>query len=128
MNCYSISFGWPQELSVPQLVVEDKILNAEVLRQSAPANCFMVFIGSKYVDRLEDIFQKVKSASVGLATKPSIYFAEKVKEHPKLDGQLILVQYNIKGFDLKPATSSTVGMLQIKSLYCIVYCTLWPDK
>ena len=107
MNCYSISFGWPQELSVPQLVVEDKILNAEVLRQSAPSNCFMVFIGGKYVDRLEDIFQKVKSASVGLATKPSIYFAEKVKEHPKLDGQLILVHNNKKGFDLKPATSSS---------------------
>ena len=107
MNCYSISFGWPQELSVPQLVVEDKILNAEVLRQSAPSNCFMVFIGGKYVDRLEDIFQKVKSASVGLATKPSIYFAEQVKEHPKLDGQLILVHNNKKGFDLKPATSSS---------------------
>ena len=111
MNCYSISFGWPQELSIPQLVVNldnnNNVDHLEMVRQSTPSNCFMVFIGGKYVNRLEDIFQKVKSASVGLATKPSIYFAEKVKEHPKLDGQLILVHNNKKGFDLKPATSSS---------------------
>ena len=86
MNCYSISFGWPQELSVPQLRVNldnDKILNAEMVRQSTPANCFMVFIGGKYVNRLEDIFQKVEGLSVGLVSKPLIYFAEKVEKTPK---------------------------------------------
>ena len=88
MNCYSISFGWPQELSVPQLRVNldnDKKLNAAMMRQSAPANCFMVFIGGKYVNRLDDIFQKVESVSVGLVAKPVIYFAEKVEKTPNFD-------------------------------------------
>ena len=86
MNCYSISFGWPQELSVPQLRVNldnDKILNAEMVKQSTPSNCFMVFIGGKYVNRLEDIFQKVEVVSVGLVSKPLIFFSEKVEKTPK---------------------------------------------
>ena len=99
MNCYSISFGWPQELSVPQLYVNldnDQILNAEIVRQSAPANCFMVFIGGKYVNRLEDIFQKVETVSVGLVSKPLIYFSEKVDATPKFKVQnLILVNMYI---------------------------------
>ena len=88
MNCYSISFGWPQELSVPQLYVNldnDQILNAEMVRQSTPSNCFMVFIGGRYVNRLEDIFQKVESVSLGLVSKPLIYFSEKVEKTPKSD-------------------------------------------
>ena len=99
MNCYSISFGWTQELSVPQLKVNldnDQILNAEMVRQSAPSNCFMVFIGGRYVNRLEDIFQKVESVSVGLVSKPLIYFSEKVDAAPKFKVQnLILVNMYI---------------------------------
>ena len=77
MNCYSISFGWPQELSIPQLRVNhdnnNNVGHLDMVRQSAPANCFMVFIGGKYVDRLEDIFQKMEeSVSVGLVSKPLI--------------------------------------------------------
>ena len=87
MNCYSISFGWPQELSIPQLRVNldnnNNFEQLEMVRQSAPANCFMVFIGGKYVNRLEDIFQKVESVSVGLVSKPLIFFSEKVEETPK---------------------------------------------
>ena len=86
MNCYSISFGWPQELSVPQLRVNldnnNNVEHLEMVRQSAPANCFMVFIGGKYVNRLEDIFQKVEGLSVRLVSKPIIYFAEKVEKTP----------------------------------------------
>ena len=99
MNCYSISFGWPQELSVPQLRVNldnDKILNAAMVRQSSPSNCLMVFIGGKYVNRLEDIFQKVETVSVGLVSKPLIYFSEKVDAAPKFKVQnLILVNMYI---------------------------------
>ena len=88
MHCYSISFGWPQELSVPQLVVNlDNSNNVDhlefMVRQSAPANCFMVYIGGKFVNRLEDIFQKMESVSVGLVSKPLIYFSEKVEKTPK---------------------------------------------
>ena len=90
MNCYSISFGWPQELSVPQLRVNldnDKILNAAMVRRSAPSNCLMVFIGGKYVNRLEDIFQKVEGLSLRLVSKPLIYFSEKVDVAPKVKVQ-----------------------------------------
>jgi len=87
MNCYSISFGWPQELSVPQLRVNldnnNNVEHLEMVRKSAPANCFMVFIGGKYVNRLEDIFQKVESVSIGLVSKPLVYFSEKVEKTPK---------------------------------------------
>ena len=96
MNCYSISFGWPQELSVPQLRVNldnnNNVEHLKMVRQSAPSNCFMVFIGGKYVNRLEDIFQKMETVSVGLVSKPLIYFSEKVDATPKFKVQnLILV-------------------------------------
>ena len=43
MHCYSISFGWPQELSVPQLRVNldnnNNVEHLEMVRQSA-ANSF----------------------------------------------------------------------------------------
>ena len=87
MNCYAISFGWPQELSISQLVVnldnKNNVEHLEMVRQSGPANCFMVFIGGEYVNRLEDIFQKVEGLSVRLVSKPIIYFAEKVEKTPK---------------------------------------------
>ena len=87
MNCYSISFGWPQELSISQLVVNldnnNNVDHLDMVRQSAPANCLMVFIGGKYVNRLEDIFQNVETASVGLVSKPLIFFSEKVEMTPK---------------------------------------------
>ena len=99
MNCYSISFGWPQELSIPQLVVnldnDDQIFKAEMVRHSAHSNCFMVFIGGRYANRLDEIFQKMESVSIGLVTKQLIYFAEKVKRNSKVEAlQSILV--NIK--------------------------------
>ena len=55
------------------------------LRQSTPGpgKCFMVFIGGKYGKRLDDIFQKVESVSVGLVSKSLIYFSEKVEKTPQ---------------------------------------------
>ena len=89
MNCYAISFGWPQELSISQLVVNldnnNNVDHFDMVRQSTPANCFMVFIGGKYVNRLEDIFQKVESISAGVVSKPLIYFSEKVEKIPKFE-------------------------------------------
>ena len=87
MNCYSISFGWPQELSVPQLRINldnnNNVEHLEMVRQSTPSNCFMVFIGGKYVNRLKDIVQKMESASLGLVSKPLIFFSEKVEKTPE---------------------------------------------
>ena len=77
--------GWTGKLSVPQLVMDldkNNAGNLEILRQSAPVNCFMVFIGGKYVSRLDDIVRKVDEVTDQLATKPTIYFAEKSDEAP----------------------------------------------
>ena len=80
-NCYIINFGWSEELSFPQLIVNPDIDNifkvTEIVRTSAPSNCFIVFIGGKYVDRVKEIVQKVDSLSLVLQTKPTIYFTEK---------------------------------------------------
>ena len=95
MHCYSISFGWPQELSVPQLRVNldnnNNVEHLDLVRQSTPSNCFMVFIGGKYVNRLEDIFQKMEGLSVGLVSKPLIYFAEKVEKTPKSEALISIL-------------------------------------
>ena len=100
MNCYSISFGWPQELSIPQLRVNhdnnNNVGHLDMVRQSAPANCFMVFIGGKYVNRLEDIFQKVEGLSVGLVSKPIIYFSEKVEKTPKSEALNSILVYRFE--------------------------------
>ena len=47
----------------------------------SPSNCYMVFIGGKYLKRIDDIVRKVGIVTDGLATKPTVYFAEKEMEN-----------------------------------------------
>ena len=47
------------------------------LRRSSHSNCFLVFIGGKYVNRVNDIALKVEKVSNELVAKQIIYFVEK---------------------------------------------------
>ena len=79
-NCYIINFGWSEELSFPQLIVNPNIDNifeaTEIVRTSAPSNCFIVFIGGEFLGRIDQITRKIESVSAGLVARYWIYFAE----------------------------------------------------
>ena len=55
------------------------MFDAELVRTSAPANCFLVFIGGEYLDMLDDVVRKVENVTEGLVTFPTIFFTEDVE-------------------------------------------------
>ena len=95
-NCYILNFGWPDEISLPQLKFslirknmskKSIVKSIEILRTTAPSNCFYVFIGGEYLKRLSDIVYWVEfHIKKGfLFTRPSVYFAEKTNVPPELN-------------------------------------------
>ena len=79
-NCMILNFGWLAENSLPQLVTNidnDEVFDVEIVRRSSHSNCFLVFIGGKYVNRVNDIALKVEKVSNELVAKQIIYFVEK---------------------------------------------------
>ena len=87
-NCYSVNFGWPQELSIPELVInlEDDIsFDVSSVTDTAPSNCFLVLVGGRYVQRLDDIVSKMEVLSVQTASKQIIYIAEKSDVEPEFN-------------------------------------------
>ena len=89
-NCYILNFGWPDEISHPQIKFNFKILknfkkSASILRKTAPSNCFYVLIGGEYLKRLSDIVQWVEYQTYYIATRPLVYFAEKTNVPPELN-------------------------------------------
>ena len=63
------------------------VKSIEILRTTAPSNCFYVLIGGKYLKRLSDIVYWVEfHIKKGfLFTRPSVYFAEKTNVPPELN-------------------------------------------
>ena len=56
----------------------------ETVRSSAPSNCFLVYIGGEYVNKVNEIVEKVDRVTEGLVTRPSIYFTEETGKKPEL--------------------------------------------
>ena len=78
-NCMILNFGWLAENSLPQLVtnIDDEVFDVEIVRRSSHSNCFLVFIGGKYVNRVNDIALKMDKVSNELVSNQIIYFVEK---------------------------------------------------
>ena len=79
-NCMILNFGWLAENSLPQLVTNidnDEVFDVEIVRRSSHSNCFLVFIGGKYVNRVNDIALKMDKVSNELVSNQIIYFVEK---------------------------------------------------
>ena len=77
----------------------------DTVRSSAPSNCFLVFIGGEYVNKVNEIVEKVDRVTEGLVTRPSIYFTEETGKKPELKrktnflvGKLSTLQQLIKIF------------------------------
>ena len=85
-NCYLLNFGWSEELSLPQLRLVRGHENHfyERVRSSAPSNCFLVFIGGEYVNKVNEIVEKVDRVTEGLVTRPSVYFTEETDKKAEL--------------------------------------------
>ena len=56
----------------------------DTVRSSAPSNCFLVFIGGEYVNKVNEIVEKVDRVTEGLVTRPSVYFTEETGKKPEL--------------------------------------------
>ena len=80
------------------------MFNGDVLRESAPGNCFMVFIGGKNQRKVDNIIRKMEMLRKKvLYNKMIFYITEKTDETPKLDSTtsflgIIYINFKSLGF------------------------------
>ena len=99
-NCFILNFGFPNDITLPQLLINDNkffnnMTNIEKIQSNIPSRCFVVFVGGKYVTRLNQIYLKVQKLQSALFIKsPLLFIAEKNKnkisslEKPKREVKL----------------------------------------
>ena len=114
-NCFILNFGFPNDITLPQLLINDNkffnnMTNIEKIQSNIPSRCFVVFVGGKYVTRLNQIYLKVQKLQSALFIKsPLLFIAEKPKnkisslEKPKrevkirnaFENKIVEVQFTI---------------------------------
>ena len=80
-RCVSLSFGYPvMDLELPMISVDlddDSILNIDPL--GSTECCMNLYVGEKYSDRLEEIYNRSIEIGKELAVWPDVMFLEKGK-------------------------------------------------
>ena len=87
-NCFVLNFGWPVEISLPSISVSlnSKLtVDIEVIRKTAPSNCFIVLVGGRFLARMDLIVRKVEVITSQLPIKLVAYFGEKTEVLPTKD-------------------------------------------
>ena len=63
----------------------NKKIDIERLRSNTPSRCFIVFVGGKYVTRMDDIYLRVRKLKTALFMKsPLLFVAEKPEKGVEL--------------------------------------------
>ena len=79
-NCFGLNFGWKsvQTLEIPTLSMNlDQGLKISKKDFKAPMNCFIVFVGGKYIKDVDSVVERAKEISEEFhINKPCIYFFE----------------------------------------------------
>ena len=79
-NCFGLIFGWKsfQTLEIPTLSMNlDQGFKISKKDFKAPMNCFIVFVGGKYIKEADSVVERAKEISEELhINKPSMYFFE----------------------------------------------------
>ena len=87
-NCFALNYQWPSQITLPSMTMSlsaKKDVDIQQLRMSAPSGCFIVLVGGKLTQRMDDIVRKVDYIASQLAIKLVNYFAEKTEVMPVVD-------------------------------------------
>ena len=84
-NCFALNYQWTSEITLPSITLSLSVnsnVDIQQIRTSAPSGCFVVLVGAKYVQRIDDIVRMVDHLTSRLAIKLVTYFAEKTEVMP----------------------------------------------
>ena len=114
----SLSFGYPvMELELPMISVDlddDSIPNIDPLRSTEC--CMNLYVGEKYSDRLEEIYNRSIEIGKELAVWPDVMFLEKGKILNHQNGLVPLLVRKFSSPSPSPLNLSQLGLgLTIKS-------------
>ena len=117
-RCVSLSFGYPvMELELPMISVDlddDSIPNIDPLRSTEC--CMNLYVGEKYSDRLEEIYNRSIEIGKELAVWPDVMFLEKGKILNHQNGLVPILVRKFSSPSPSPLNLSQLGLgLTIKS-------------
>ena len=108
-NCLSLNFGVTEKLPYQQVIMtleskQNQQLPLKLKHLDAPSQCFHVFIGKKYLKKMDEVVVKVKEVGRLLGGKPIALFV--LGSLKKLDLETIeaytdLVPHNMVGLKSK---------------------------
>ena len=79
-NCFGLVFGWKSvhTLEIPILTMNlDQSVKISKKTFQAPMNCFIVFVGGRFLKDVDSVVERAKEVSEELyISKPSMYFFE----------------------------------------------------
>ena len=99
-NCFGLNFGWKsvETLEIPTLPMNlDQGFKISKKDFKAPMNCFIVFVGGKFIKDADFVVQRTKEISEQLhINKPSMYFFEGRYGQPSIatKSDMPMVKYN----------------------------------
>ena len=70
-NCFALNFGVQLQLPIPQ--IQANIRDFAISREIAPGKCFLVFVGGKYVDHIDDVLRVVNNVSDDVVYKNPLH-------------------------------------------------------
>ena len=87
-NCYVLNFGWQNDevTRFPQIMMTlDKTVNFKKMWTESPGNCFIVLVGSKYfqdVDQIENKVEEIQNQVSHNKIEKMFYFEKSGKNLP----------------------------------------------
>ena len=93
--CFSLNFGFGSSLEMPTFSMhvnlnETKrmLFNREML-SSASEDCLLIFVGDKYVEKIEDINKMVKQLSREVGTRPTALFVNTKHKYKVISSDIL---------------------------------------
>ena len=77
-HCFSVSFGFDNDLDI-NIYEMNLDFNEETIERiniDSIGDCFLVFVGGKYVDMIDQVVHKIEIIGMKILSKPNVLFLD----------------------------------------------------
>ena len=77
-HCFSVSFGFKNDLDILmyEMTFDFNVESIDRLSINSPDGCFLVFVGDKYVDMIDQVVSKIEIIEKKILTKARVLFLD----------------------------------------------------
>ena len=95
-HCFSVSFGYYNDLDILMYEMNLDFNEDSIDRFSITDDCFLVFVGGKYVDMIDQVASKAEIIGLKILSKARVLFLDtndkKMRSMKKTYPPLVLIQ------------------------------------